>query len=113
MQIPEGAKIKPQIKEGYYQIKYQWTDADGYQIESRWHTRTPEAPIEQRDTWVVERVIPGIGAGPNHRPRFEQVRVGENEWIAKKEWKNAIAAGKGGYATRKQKEWLDYGHSKA
>lgn len=67
-------------------MSYEWYDGT-YKYEVRWHTRTPGAPIEQRDTWVVERVIPGIGAGSNHRPRIEQVRVGENEWIAKKNGK--------------------------
>ena len=113
MQIPEGAKIKPQIKEGYYQIKYQWTDADGYYYKARWHTRNPTAPLEQRDVWVIERKIKGIGHGPNARKGLYQVWVGGDEWITHAEWKKAATENQLGYATEQQKRWLKYGHWKA
>jgi len=112
IQIPEGAMVKPQIKKGYYHMEYKWMADDGYEYKTRWHTRNPTAPIEQRDVWVVEQEIKGIGYGPNHRQGVHQVCVGENKWIAYDEWQKAATAKQLGFATEQQKEWLDYGHRK-
>jgi hypothetical protein len=60
IEIPEAAKIKTQSKVGYEQISYKWNDGT-YKYEARWHTRTPEAPIEQGNTWVIQRTRPGSG----------------------------------------------------
>ena len=98
-------------KNGYDQVKYTWKKGD-YSYTSRWHTRTPNAPKEQGDSWVVERKKSGVGYGKNARPKQEEVLVGKNKWISKQDWKNAIMARKKGTLTQQQKEWLDNGHWK-
>ena len=45
---------KEETKNGYVQVKYTWKKGD-YSYTSRWHTRTPNAPREQGNSWVVER----------------------------------------------------------
>lgn len=109
IKIPENAKITVQEKETYTQIKYQWTRGE-YKYISRWHTRTPNAPINQGNSWVVERHLPGIGAGPNARPAKREVLVGKNKWIAKEKWDAAIRAKKNNTLTQEQKEMLANGH---
>lgn len=47
-----------------------------------------------------------------YRKPKEEVLVGKNKWISKRDWKNAITARQNGTATKKQKEWLDNGHWK-
>lgn len=79
---------------------------------SRWHTRTPNAPKEQGDSWVVQRDKAGIGYGKNIRPPQHEILVGENKWVSKQEWQKAIRAKKNGVATDEQKEMLDNGHWK-
>ena len=111
IEIPGNATYDIQEKNGYNQIKYTW-ESDGYKYTSRWHTRTPGAPKEQGISWVVERRIPGIGYGENHRGAVKEVLVGKNLWIAKSEWRKAINARHNGTATKQQKEWLDNGHRK-
>ncbi len=114
VKIPEGATIKPKAaNKGYYHMEYKWTTDDGYEYITRWHTRNPTAPLEQRDVWIIERKIKGIGAGPNHRQGLHQVRVGRNEWITYAEWRAATFANQNGFATELQKEWLKNGHWKA
>lgn len=111
IKIPSNAIVKEEIKNAYDQVKYTWKRGD-YSYTSRWHTRTPNAPKEQGDSWVVERKISGVGYGKNARPKREEVLVGKNKWISKQEWKNAIIARKNGTATKEQKEMLDNGHWK-
>lgn len=112
--VPKDAIRKAELKEnGYYQIKYKWNADDGFEYTSRWHTRPPNSPLNQGDTFVVERRIPGIGYGRNHRGTVEQVLVGENKWISKKEWKKACEARRRGTITKIQEEMLDNGHWKA
>ena len=79
---------------------------------SRWHTRTPNAPANQGNSWVVERKIPGIGFGKGARPKKEEVLVGKDIWISKQAWKNAILARKSGKITQEQEDWLNNGHWK-
>lgn len=110
--IPENARITAQTKEGYSQVKYQWTRGK-YTYISRWHTRTPGAPADQGDSWVVERHLPGIGSGPDARPAKREILVGNNKWISKSSWDEAIRARKNGTATQEQKELLNNGHWKA
>jgi hypothetical protein len=111
--IPDTATIKEEHKKnGYDQVKYEWTSGE-YKYLSRWHTHTPGAPEYSQNTWVVERKIPGIGYGVHHREPVEEVMIGHNRWVTKKEWKRAIAARKKGTATKEQKEMLDNGHWKA
>ena len=111
IEIPKTATVKVQTKKGYSQIKYTWQAGD-YKYTSRWHTQTPNAPAGQGNTWVVERKSSGIGYGKNARPKKEEILVGENKWISRQDWKDAITARKQGTATKKQKEWLDNGHWK-
>lgn len=109
--IPPSATEKVEKKNGYDQVKYTWNRGE-YTYTSRWHTRTPNAPKEQGNSWVVERKKSGVGHGKNARPKQEEVLVGKNKWISKQEWKDAIIARKKGTLTKKQKEWLDNGHWK-
>lgn len=110
--IPPSAKITEEKKNGYDQIKYTWRKGD-YEYTSRWHTRTPNAPSEQVNSWVVQRDKPGIGYGKDARPATHEILVGKNKWVSKKEWQAAIRARKNGTATQEQKEMLDNGHWKA
>lgn len=110
--IPDDAQITFQEKKEYTQVKYRWTHGE-YKYLSRWHTRTPNAPPDQGNSWVVERHLPGIGAGPNARPAKREVLIGKNKWISKSTWDAAIRARKNGTATEEQKELLNNGHWKA
>ena len=111
IEIPKTATVKEQAKNGYSQIKYTWQSGE-YKYTSRWHTQTPNAPAGQGTTWVVERKRSGIGYGKNPQPHREEILVGDNKWISRQDWKDAITARKQGTATKQQKEWLDNGHWK-
>jgi hypothetical protein len=106
IEIPEEAVIKPVSKTGYEQISYKWRDAT-YKYEARWHTRTPGAPINQGNTWVIERTIPGSGGVP---PK-SQILVG-TQWISRFEWQEAIKAYQNGVANLRQIQILEQGHWK-
>ncbi|EAH3957066.1 LXG domain-containing protein [Listeria monocytogenes] len=108
--IPDNAKIKAQTKKaGYEQISYKWKDADGVTFEVRWHTRTPGAPKEQGNTFVVEKTIPGTAGG---KLRVQQIMVGTDKWVNRIEWEKAIAARKKGESTIEQDKLLTDGHWK-
>lgn len=109
--IPKSAEITDQKKDGYDQVKYKWKSGD-FTYTARWHTKTPNAPANQGDTWVVERKRAGRGNGPNPRPRQEYILVGKYKWVSKKTWHDAINARKAGAATKEQEELLDNGHWK-
>ncbi len=115
--IPVDAKIKDEQKAaGYRQIKYEWEKGE-YKYISRWHERTPNAPKNQKESWVVERKKKGIGFGKNARPKKEEILVGKDKkgnlvWIDKHIWNQAIAARRNGTATKEQEELLDNGHWK-
>ena len=111
IKIPSNANIKEEQKNGYQQVKYTWKK-DDFTYTSRWHTRTPNAPIGQGDSWVVQRDKPGIGYGEKARPSQHDILVGKNKWVSKKEWQAAIRARKNGTATKEQKEMLNNGHWK-
>lgn len=115
--IPSSANHKEEQKNGYNQVKYTWNNGE-YQYTSRWHTRTPNAPLEQGNTWVVERKRNGIGSGPNARKKVEEVMIGRNKdgtpkWISKSEWNKAIKARKDGTITKEQEKILYDGHWKS
>ena len=117
IEIPRNASYKEEHKNGYDQIKYTWNRGD-YKYTSRWHTRTPGAPEEQGNTWVVERKRSGIGNGPNARKKVEEILVGKNsdgsnKWISKSEWNAAIKARKNGTITKEQEKILYDGHWKS
>lgn len=109
--IPASATIKEEKKNGYDQVKYTWKHGD-FSYTSRWHTRTPNAPKEQGDSWVVQRDIAGIGYGKEVRPSRHEILVGKNKWVPKTEWQDAIRARKNGTATKEQRELLDNGYWK-
>ncbi|MBO4862884.1 MAG: hypothetical protein J5517_00815 [Eubacterium sp.] len=116
IKIPSNANINEQEKQGYKQVKYTWERGE-YKYVSRWHTRTPGAPPDQTNNWVVERIRPGTGNGPNARPRKHSILIGKtssgrNVWVDKSEWDAAIRARKNGDESQKQKEMLDNGHWK-
>ncbi|MBC1721222.1 pre-toxin TG domain-containing protein [Listeria seeligeri] len=106
--IPDSAKINAKtMNAGYEQITYKWNDGQ-FKYEVRWHTRTPGAPIEQGNTWVVQRTVPGNGG--NKPQTF--FKIGDNEWIEGYKWYDAINARKAGNATPEQIKILDKGHWK-
>lgn len=106
--IPDSAKINAKtMNAGYEQITYKWNDGQ-FKYEVRWHTRTPGAPANQGNTWVVQRTIPGNG-GNKPQTLF---KTGENEWIEGHKWYDAINARKAGNATPEQIRILDKGHWK-
>ena len=110
--IPDTATIKEDHKQnGYEQVKYEWISGE-YKYLSRWHTHTPGAPEYSKDTWVVERVRPGIGAGRLHRPKIHEVLIGDNQWIDWSLWHDAVLAKQNKSETKKQRELLDHGHWK-
>lgn len=106
--IPDSAKINAKtMNAGYEQITYKWNDGQ-FKYEVRWHTRTPGAPVEQGNTWVVQRTVPGNG-GKKPQTFF---KIGDNEWIEGYKWYEAINARKAGNATPDQIKILDKGHWK-
>lgn len=113
MHIPKNANIIEQQKEGYQQVKYQWKRGE-YKYVGRWHQRTPNAPATRGNSWVIERIKPGVARGPNARPSVHEIYIkgknGKGYWISKQRWFSAVAARKRGTATPKQKEVLDNGH---
>ncbi len=108
IKIPANAKVTEQLKEGYTQVKYNWTE-NGVKYESRWHTRTPGAPAQQGNTWVVTKTTPGNGQGIQ---KVEHILV-EDQWTSMQAWQNAIKANKAGTATELQKQILESGHHPA
>ena len=111
VQIPENAKITPQIKRGYEQVKYEW-ESDGYKYMCRWHTHTPNAPAYSQNTWVVMRRIPGKGYGKDAHPaKIEYLIEGEG-WIPGHLWDEAKQARARGTETTEQRRLLDNGHWK-
>ena len=109
IKIPYSANIKAEHKNGYNQVKYTWKKGE-YTYTSRFHTKTPNAPKGQGDSWVVQRDLPGIGYGKNARPAKHEILIGKNEWVTRQEWNDAIRARRNGTATKKQKEMLNNGH---
>ncbi|CAI8959740.1 conserved hypothetical protein [Brevibacillus sp. IT-7CA2] len=108
IEIPENANMKAKsMNDGYEQIIYKWNDGT-YKYEVRWHTRTSGAPVDQGNTWVIQRTIPGIGG---QKPK-SFYKTGENEWVEGYKWYEAIAARKAGTATPEQVRILDQGHWK-
>lgn len=106
--IPDNAKINAQSKNGYEQISYKWQE-NGETIEVRWHTKTPGAPADQGNTFVVEKTIPGT---PTGQRKTQQIMVGKNKWVSKYDWQKAITDRKNGVSTPLQDQMLTNGHWK-
>ena len=104
--IPSSATIIEQSKTGYDQVKFKWDDGThGY--EARWHTRTPGAPINQGDTWVVTRTTPGTSQGQR---KAQHILTGPGHWTPSNQWQNTVSANQSGTATAAQKLLLNSGH---
>lgn len=107
VKIPSNAKYKAQSKAtGYEQITYKWNDGT-YKYEVRWHTRTPGAPTEQVNTWVIQRTAPGSGG-----TKPATYILSGDRWVPRYEWQAAIDARQAGIATPEQIKILDKGHWK-
>ncbi|WP_143318543.1 hypothetical protein [Clostridium sp. HBUAS56017] len=106
IEIQSNAKMKIQSKTGYDQIQFKWSD-NNYKYDSRWHTRTPGAPPEQGNTWVIERITPG---NANGQRSVSHILTGEGEWTPRKVWQDAITARQNGVATEAQNDILKGGH---
>jgi Pretoxin HINT domain len=105
IKIPGNAVKVEQAKNGYDQIKYNWSDGT-YKYEARWHTRTPGAPADQGNTWVVTRTTPG-----SQTTRKQQhILTGDNQWTSMKQWQDAVSARQNGVATPEQQALLGSGH---
>ena len=72
IKIPREAEHIVQHKNGYEQVKYKWKKND-YNYEARWHTRTPNAPKDQSDSWVISRHKLGVGYGPDARKSIIEI----------------------------------------
>jgi len=106
IEIPSNGTIKIQSKTGYEQIQYKWSDGS-YKYDARWHTRTPGAPAEQGNTWVIERITSGNANGQN---KVKHILTGEGEWTTRGEWQDAITARQNRTATDYQNNLLKGGH---
>lgn len=89
-------------------LSFRWKRGE-YEYNARWHTRTPNAPKEQENTWVIERTLKGIGFGKNKRPKQKHYLCGK-KWVSEHDWKTAIDARKKGTITKKQDKMLKAGH---
>ncbi|MDR1559981.1 MAG: hypothetical protein LBS84_09855 [Clostridiales bacterium] len=107
--IPESAKTSVQSKIGYEQIKYSW-DNGVYKYEIRWHTRTPGAPADQKNTWIVERTTHGNATG---QIKTRHIYTQKKEWVKKYDWQEALRAYQKGVASDAQRLLLESGHWKA
>ena len=108
IEIPVNAQIKLQNKIGYDQISFKWSNGE-FKYEARWHTRTPGAPSDQGNTWVVMRIKPGIAG----QPKLTYYMTGINEWTTGHDWFAAIKARQLGNSTDVQISLLDRGHWEA
>lgn len=69
-----------QIKDKpYRQYKFTWQNK-GWRYEARYHHVTPLAEIISYPSWRLDRIRPGKGFGPDHRPRLAQSKIG-NRWL--------------------------------
>ena len=113
LRIPKKATVNLEPKNGYNQIKYRWKTGK-YKYEVRWHSHRPTEPDYQKNSWIVQRTLPGIGFGKNARPDKKEILIqkknGKNKWIPFAEWEEAGRARYSGSITKKQQEILDDGH---
>lgn len=109
--IPTYATYIKQNKKGYKQIKYEWENGE-YNYISRYHTTPPSSKkyTNEKETWVVERKIKGIGYGKNARKSKEEVYIRNLGWISKSKWKELTYKRHKGVLTEEEKEVLDNGH---
>lgn len=102
IKIPSSAIIKEEQKNEYDQIKYIWKKND-YPYTSRWHTRTPNAPKEQGESWVVQRDKAGIGYGKNARPAKHEILVWKKQMGVKERMAGNYSSKKKRYFNKRAK----------
>lgn len=110
IRMSDSPSVKIQLKvrlneKGYRQTKYNWSE-QGIKYEARWHERTPRAPKEQGNSWVITRTFPGR---PGKSPAT-QVFTMDKGWVPHHKWQAAIAARNARNATPEQQSLLDSGH---
>ena len=108
--IPDHATAKDNNKPTYKQKIFTWTEKDKktgreteYQV--RWHERTPNAPKENGETWVVTREDK-----TRKQIDFLLMRDGKEQWISEKKWREAMRERQKGSNTGQS--ILDTGHIK-
>jgi RHS repeat-associated protein len=107
IQIPRRSTIISQEKSnGFDQVKFLWSDAK-FKYEARWHTRTPNAPTSQGNTWVIQRTTPGNSTG---QQKAVHIMTEDNKWTPLHTWKKAVTDRQNGVATAEQETILDNGH---
>lgn len=105
--VPADAAVTVETKAaGYDQIRFRWDDGTA-RYDARWHTRTPGAPVDQGDTWVIERKTHGT---PTGQQKALHILLADGRWVSKQSWQEAIAARKAGTATAEQEAMLAAGH---
>ncbi len=109
VQVPSNAIQKIEQKPaGYAQIKYTWTE-NGVKYESRWHTRTPGAPANQTNSWVVTRKTQG---SRTQKAGETEYLLNNGKWISESQWNHALMLRRQGRETQESREILDRGHIK-
>lgn len=108
--IPDHATAKDNNKPTYKQKIFTWTEKDkktGRETEyqARWHERTPNAPKENGETWVVTREDK-----TRKQIDFLLMRDGKEQWISEKKWREAMRERQKGSNTGQS--ILDTGHIK-
>ena len=102
VEIPENARIVARkMKQGYFQVRFRWNDGT-YRWEARWHTRTPGAPLTQRNTWVIKREIIGTSTS--------EFLLNDGSWAKGYDWYKAIGNRQSGIITVEESILLDKGH---
>ena len=97
-------------KSTYKQKIFSWIEKDkrtGREIEyeARWHERTPNAPKENGETWVITRKDK-----KTKQIDYLLMQDGKEEWVSVQKWKKAIEERKAGNDT--EQSILDKGHIK-
>lgn len=108
--IPNHANVVENNKSTYKQKIFSWIEKDkrtGREIEyeARWHERTPNAPKENGETWVITRKDK-----KTKQIDYLLMQDGKEEWVSVQKWKKAIEERKAGNDT--EQSILDKGHIK-
>ena len=104
--IPPNADLRVGMQNsGFLQARFKWRAA-GMNFEIRWHTRSPSAPPDSGDVWVIFRRIRG-----NSTTRgYSRYLLDDGTWVSEGQWKAAVQARDLGTSTARQTYILDHGH---
>lgn len=102
--IPPQAKSAFESKQGYQQIKFSW-QAQDWRYEARYHQPIPSAKLIRYPSWRLDRVQPGKGFGPDHRPHRHEILAGKH-WVSAQAMRYAAARLEAGEASSKQIQLL-------